>query len=73
MLGGKLILEQALIADKKAKELVADHYDYKFYTGKIHSARYYLLNEVPHVANLADIIKLADTSVLTIDNDCFEY
>jgi len=73
LLGGKLLLEQALIADEKAKELGPDHYDYKFYQGKVLSARYYLLNEVPHVAGLAEIIRLADTSVLTIDSDCFEY
>ncbi|MEQ8175524.1 MAG: acyl-CoA dehydrogenase [Syntrophomonadaceae bacterium] len=73
MLGGRLLLEQALLADQKAKEIGQAHYDYKFYQGKILSARYYLLNEVPHVANLAEIIKLADTSVLTIDSDCFEY
>jgi hypothetical protein len=73
LLGGKLLLEQALLADKKVKELGEDHYDYKFYKGKILSARYYLLNEVPHVVNLAEIIKLADTSVLAIDSDCFDY
>ncbi len=73
MVGGKFMLEQALIADKKMKELGEDHYDYKFYSGKVHSARYYLLNEVPHVANLAEIIKIGDTSVLSIDNESFEY
>jgi hypothetical protein len=73
LLGGKLLLEQALLADKKAKELGEGHFDYKFYQAKILSARYYLLNEVPHVANLAEIVKLADTSVLTINTDCFDY
>jgi len=73
LMGGKLLLEQALLADEKAKELGEEHYDYKFYKGKIMSARYYLLNEVPHVAGLAEIIKLADTSVLNIDNECFDY
>ncbi len=73
MLGGKMLLEQAIIADKKANELGKDHFDYKFYKGKILSARYYLLNEVPHVANLAEIIKLADTSVLDIDDESFDY
>ncbi len=73
LLGGKLLLDQALLADKKAKELGEDHFDYKFYKGKILSARYYLLNEVPHVVNLAEIVKLADTSVLVIDSECFDY
>jgi hypothetical protein len=73
LLGGKMLLDQALLADRKIKELGEGHYDYKFYKGKILSARYYALNELPHVANLAEIIKLADTSVLTIDSDCFDY
>ena len=73
MLGGKLLLEQALLADKKIKELGTGHNDENFYQGKILSARYYLLNEVPHVANLAEIVKLADTSVLDINSDCFIY
>ncbi len=73
LLGGKLLLEQAILADQKTKELGEEHYDYKFYKGKILSARYYLLNEVPHVANLAEIMKLADTSVLDIDDECFDY
>ncbi len=73
LIGGKMLLEQALLADKKAKELGEDHYDYNFYQGKIMACRYYLLNEVPHVANLAEIIKLADTSVLNINDLCFDY
>ncbi|WP_276619827.1 acyl-CoA dehydrogenase C-terminal domain-containing protein [Syntrophomonas wolfei] len=73
LLGGKLLLEQALIADKKAKELGKDHYEYKFYAGKVAAARYYLLNEVPHVANVAEIVKIADTSVLTALPEYFDY
>lgn len=73
MLGGRLLLEQALLAQKKLGELGPDHYDAGFYRGKILAARYYLLNEVPHVSNLADIIRLADTSVLDADPEIFNY
>lgn len=71
--GGRLLLDQALLAEKKIQELGPDHYDYKFYQGKIMAARYFLLNVVPEVAGLAEIVKLADTSVLDIDIECFEY
>lgn len=71
--GGQQLLDQALLAQKKMQELGAEHYDYKFYKGKVMSARYYLLNIMPEVAALAEIIKLADTSVLEIDDECFDY
>jgi alkylation response protein AidB-like acyl-CoA dehydrogenase len=71
--GGRLLLDQALLAEKKSRELGQDHYDFKFYRGKIMAARYFLLNVVPEVAGLAEIVKLADTSVLDIDIECFEY
>jgi len=71
--GGKLLLEQAIIAAKKAEEIGADHYDYKFYMGKVYSAKYYLNNIVPNVAFVAEILKNADKSVLDIDFDSFDY
>lgn len=73
LLGGRLLLEQALIAQQRLSELGAQHHDATFYRGKIMAARYYLLNEVPHVANLAEIVRLADTSVLEIEPDSFIY
>lgn len=71
--GGKLLLEEALIAAKKAREVGKEHYDYAFYMGKVQSARYYLNNVVPNVAFVADLVKTADTSVLDIDFDSFDY
>jgi len=70
---GRLLLDQALLASHSLKELPADHYDVKFYRGKVLAARWYLLNVVPEVAGLAEIIKLADDSVLEIDIECFDY
>jgi len=71
--GGQLLLEQALLATKKMQELGEDHYDYKFYKGKVLAAKYYLLNVVPEVSCLAQVMALADTSVLDIDIECFDY
>jgi alkylation response protein AidB-like acyl-CoA dehydrogenase len=70
---GYCILDQALLAEKKAQEVGADHYDYPFYTGKVAAARYYLRNVVPNVWAVAEIVKDGDTSVLDIDLQAFDY
>ncbi|MDR1617134.1 MAG: acyl-CoA dehydrogenase [Syntrophomonadaceae bacterium] len=70
---GSLILEQALIADKRAKELGPDHYDHDFYSGKVASAKYYLCNVVPNVISLAGIVESADTSAIDIPVGAFDY
>jgi len=46
---GHLLLEQALIAAAKLKELTPEDYDSRFYRSKIATARYYLRNFVPNV------------------------
>lgn len=71
--GGSLLLDQALLADKKIKELGTDHYDYHFYLGKVESARYYLNNIVPNVWAVADVLKGQDQSVLRVPVEIFEY
>ncbi|MBO8158719.1 acyl-CoA dehydrogenase [Thermosyntropha sp.] len=70
---GMLILSQALLADAKMKELGSDHYDYSFYAGKVTAARYYLMNTVPYVWSLAEIMKSGDTSVIDAPVEIFEY
>lgn len=70
---GQLLLDQAVLAAKKAGEIGAEHYDYKFYDGKVQSARYYLNNVVPNVGLLAEIMENGDTSVIDIDFDSFDY
>lgn len=70
---GRCILDQAVLAAQKAKELGPDHYDYNFYTGKVMSARYYLLNVVPSVWLLTDIVELGDRSALEIPLESFDY
>jgi alkylation response protein AidB-like acyl-CoA dehydrogenase len=71
--GAWCILEQGMIAKKRAEELGPDHFDYDFYIGKVYSARYYLNNVVPQVWTIADIVKEGDTSALDIPVSSFDY
>lgn len=71
--GGYCLLEQALIAKKRADELGADHFDYDFYNGKVLSARYYLRNIVPNVWAVAQLVEDGDTSVIDAYPDIFQY
>jgi len=70
---GRCILDQALLASKKAQELGPDHYDYNFYIGKIMSAKYFMRNVVPNVFIARDIIKDGDRSALDIPVAAFDY
>ncbi len=70
---GRCILDQALVALQKAKEVGASHYDYNFYIGKVLSAKYYLRNVVPNVMMVADIVKDGDSSALDIPLEAFNY
>lgn len=68
-----LLLDQALVAMEKLKELNADHYDYNFYQGKLEAVRWYLRNVTPHIEYLAQVITDADTSALDIPLQAFDY
>jgi 3-(methylthio)propanoyl-CoA dehydrogenase len=70
---GRQILDQALLADKKAKELGPEHFDYKFYSGKVATARYYVRNVVPNVWAVAEIVIDGDTSAIDVPVEVFEY
>ena len=70
---GRQILDQAVLADKKAKEVGPDHFDYKFYLGKVATARYYVRNVVPNVWAVAEIVIDGDTSSIDVPVDVFEY
>lgn len=71
LLGGKLILDQALLAKKKIDELGPDHYDYAFYSGKIASARFYVRNIVPEIETTLKVFKDGDTSAVEIMEEAF--
>ena len=66
-LGARLLLEQALIAEKQMQELGADHYDYGFYQGKVMTAKFFARNILPEVSFVLTVIKDGDTSALDIE------
>ena len=68
-----LLLDQAAIAKKRMAELGKGHFEYKFYLGKVLSARYYLNNATPNVWHTAELIKIGDTSVLESPDEIFDY
>lgn len=70
---GRQLLDQAVLAAKRAEEVGPDHYDYNFYNGKVASARYYLRNVMPNVWNLAEIIIDGDTSAIDVPIEVFEF
>ncbi|MPN61255.1 Butyryl-CoA dehydrogenase [bioreactor metagenome] len=67
------MLDQGLLADKKAREVGAEHFDYVFYTGKLATVKYYLRNVVPNVWMAAEIVMDGDTSAIDVSTDVFEY
>lgn len=71
--GGYLLLDQALIAQKKVDELGPDHWDYHYYYGKVLSARYYLRNVVPNIGLVARLVKDGDDTVMKTPIEVFEY
>jgi hypothetical protein len=73
LFSGRCILDQALLAAQKARELGEEHYDYNFYIGKVAAARYYLRNVVPNVWAVAELVQDGDTSALDIPLEAFEY
>ncbi len=70
---GRQILDQGLLADKRAREVGADHYDYNFYIGKVATAQYYMRNVVPNVWTTAEMVIDGDSSAIDVPVDVFEY
>ena len=68
---GWLLLEQALIAEGKRKELESDHPDHAFYEGKHYAALYFAANILPGVADRADILGREDRSAVAIPETAF--
>ncbi|MCR4400830.1 MAG: acyl-CoA dehydrogenase [Syntrophomonadaceae bacterium] len=68
---GRLLLDQALLAQKRMAELGPDHFDYPFYAGKVASARFYVHNIVPEIGTLAAVIANGDTSAIDLVEEAF--
>lgn len=71
--GASLILEQAVIAQRKLDALGDGHFDSAFYAGKVACARYYVRNILPQVWLLAEIMEIGDTSALDVPLAAFDY
>jgi len=69
--GAKLLLEMALIAQKKIDELGAEHFEYPFYAGKVASAKFFCHNILPVTGNILRVIKEGDTSVMDVPEASF--
>ena len=68
---GWLLLQAAVVAEKKIAGVSADHPDHAFYTGKRHAAVYYAQNVLPAVLEKAAILSAEDKSALEIPLDAF--
>jgi hypothetical protein len=69
--GAKLLLEMALIAQKKMDELGKDHFDYAFYQGKVASARFFTRNILPEIGALDEVLKTGDSTALEAQESIF--
>jgi alkylation response protein AidB-like acyl-CoA dehydrogenase len=69
--GAKLLLEHALIAQKKIDEIGKEHFEYPYYAGKIASAKFFAHNVLPNVGTIMRVIKEGDNSVMEIPEAAF--
>lgn len=68
---GCLLMEQALVAERKLGELSNGNADRYYYDGKIQSARFYVRNLVPDIMATMRVIKEGDTSAFDILEESF--
>jgi len=68
---GKLLLDQAILAAAKLKELGDDHFDANFYKGKIASAKFYVMNHVTDIFGYEKSMKCGDRSSIDIPEASF--
>ncbi len=66
-----LLLDQALIAERKRAELPEGHPDHDFYRGKHFTALYFAQNVLPGVEVKANILSREDRSALDIPESAF--
>jgi 3-(methylthio)propanoyl-CoA dehydrogenase len=67
----KLLLEHALLAQKKVDELGAEHFEYPYYIGKVASAKFFCHNVLPTVGSILRVIKEGDNSVMEVPEETF--
>jgi hypothetical protein len=68
---GMLLLDQAILAAAKLKELGDGHHDANFYKGKIASAKFYVMNHVTDIFAFEKAMKSGDRSAIDIPEASF--
>jgi hypothetical protein len=68
---GRELVEQAALASEKMAKVAPDSVDYAYYSGKVHSARFFVNNIVPGVEMKAKIIEGKDRSCIEIPDNAF--
>ena len=69
--GAKLLLEQALICQKKVEEIGKEHFEYPYYAGKVASAKFFCHNILPTVGMILRVIKEGDNSIMEAPEAAF--
>jgi len=64
-----LIMDQGLLAARKLAEVGEDHFDANYYKGKIASAKFYVMNELPQIFSIRRIFAAGDTTALDIPEE----
>ncbi|HQG66921.1 MAG TPA: acyl-CoA dehydrogenase, partial [Smithella sp.] len=67
----KLLLEQALICQKKVEEIGKENFEYPFYAGKVASAKFFCHNILPIVGTIQRVIKEGDNSIMEAPEAAF--
>jgi len=65
------LIEQAAIATEALKSVESGTVDHAFYTGKIHSAKFFVYNILPGLEMKAKVIENMDRSCIEIPDDAF--
>ena len=66
-----LLLDQAILANKKLSNVPENSADANFYKGKIATARFYTLNILPEIIAIKTAIEIGDTSAIDMPEACF--
>lgn len=66
---GMLMMDQGMLAARKLAEVGEDHYDAAFYKGKIASAKFYVMNEVPQIFSIEKTIKAGDHTAVDMPEE----
>jgi hypothetical protein len=69
--GAKLLLEHALICQKKVDEIGKEHFEYPYYAGKVASAKFFCHNILPAVGMALKVIKEGDNSIMEAPEAAF--